>query len=214
MDNQDYIGGFLDGIVTIAQRISREDIDKLIEVIFAAWRRGSTIFTFGNGGSASTSTHMAADLFKCTIADDKPRLRVMSLVDNIPLMSALTNDNGWESVYIEQLKTLFRPGDVVLAISVHGGSGRDKAGLWSQNLLKALQYAKENGGYALGLSGFDGGAMKEVADACVVVPYNTTPHVEGFHVVLHHLVTFCLAEKIREYAGEEKGRAQAAGGVS
>lgn len=212
--NQNYIDNFLSGVRQVVDTIDRGAIDHVIEALFETWKRGNTVFLCGNGGSAGTATHFAADLFKCTIADDKPRLRVMSLVDNIPLMSALTNDNGWESVYIEQLKTLFRPGDLVLAISVHGGSGRDKAGLWSQNLLKALQYAKENGGYALGLSGFDGGAMKEVADACVVVPYNTTPHVEGFHVVLHHLVTFCLAEKIREYAGEEKGRAQAAGGVS
>jgi D-sedoheptulose 7-phosphate isomerase len=214
MHNGEYVERFLTGVTQVAETIDRESIDRAIEMLFAAWRRGSTVFICGNGGSASTSTHMAADLFKCTIVDKQPRVRVISLVDNIPLMSALTNDDGWHNVYIEQLKTLFRPGDVVLAISVHGGSGRDKAGLWSQNLLKAIEYAKQNGGHTLGFSGFDGGALKELADVCVVVPYNTTPHVEAFHVVLHHLVTFCLAEKIREYAGEEKGRAQAAGGVS
>jgi D-sedoheptulose 7-phosphate isomerase len=172
-------------------------VDRTIEALFAAWQRGNTVFTCGNGGSAGTATHLAADLFKCTIAPGRPRLRAMSLVDNVPLMSALTNDDGWDKVYEEQLKTLFRPGDVVLAISVHGGSGRDKAGLWSQNLLRALQYAKDNGGQAIGFSGFDGGAMKELCDVCVVVPYQTTPHVEAYHVVIHHLVTFCLAEKIR-----------------
>jgi D-sedoheptulose 7-phosphate isomerase len=122
-------------------------------------------------------------------------------VDNVPLVSALTNDDGWDKVYEEQLKTLFHPGDVVLAISVHGGNGKDKAGLWSQNLLRAVRYAQENGGTAIGFSGFDGGAMLDLCDVCVVVPYNTTPHVEAFHVVLHHLVTFCLAEKIRAPEG-------------
>jgi len=112
-------------------------------------------------------------------------------------VSALTNDDGWDNVYVEQMKNFFETGDVALALSVHGGSGKDKAGLWSQNLLKALQYAQSRGGKALGFSGFDGGAMKEMADVCVVVPYNTTPHVESFHVVLHHLVTFRLAERIR-----------------
>ncbi len=212
MHNQRYIGGFLDGVRQVAETIDRAAIDRAVEMLFAAWQRGNTIFTCGNGGSAGTATHFAADLFKCTIVADQPRMRVISLVDNIALVSALTNDDGWENVYTEQLKTLFSPGDVVVGISVHGGSGRDKAGLWSQNLLRALQYARDRGGYALGFSGFDGGAMRELADVCVVVPFNTTPHVESFHVVLHHLITFCLAEKIRA-AAEEK-TAHAVGSVS
>jgi D-sedoheptulose 7-phosphate isomerase len=196
MQNGAYIEKFLEGIAEIAARLDRNTLDQAIEVLFAAWQRGSTIFTCGNGGSASTAQHLAADLFKCTIAAGQPRLRAVSLVDNVPLVSALTNDNGWQAVYDEQLETLFRRGDVVLALSVHGGNGSDKAGPWSQNLLRALTFAREHGGHAIGFSGFDGGAMREMADLCVVVPYNTTPHVEAFHVVLHHLITFCLAEKI------------------
>ncbi len=187
----------------MAETVDRDAIDQAIEMLFGAWQCGNTVFTCGNGGSAGTATHFAADLFKCTIVAEQPRLRVISLVDNIPLVSALTNDEGWDKIYVEQLKTLFSPGDIVVGISVHGGSGRDKAGLWSQNLLRAMQYARDHGGRALGLSGFDGGAMRDLADVCVVVPFNTTPHVESFHVVLHHLVTFCLAERIRA-AAEEK----------
>lgn len=203
MHNQGYIGGFLDGVKQVAETIDRAAIDRAIEMLFRAWQCGNTVFTCGNGGSAGTATHFAADLFKCTIVPGQPRMRVISLVDNIPLVSALVNDEGWENVYTEQLKTLFCPGDVVVGISVHGGSGRDHAGLWSQNLLRAMQYAREHGGYALGFSGFDGGAMRELADVCVVVPFHTTPHVESFHVVLHHLVTFCLAENIRAAAQEK-----------
>jgi len=198
--NGEYIERFLEGINDISARIDREAIGRVVDSLFAAWARGNTVFTCGNGGSASTATHLAADLFKCTMVDGQARLRAVSLVDNVPLVSALVNDDGWENVYVKQLETLFTPGDVLLAISVHGGSGRDRAGLWSQNLLKAIQYAKDRGGIAIGLSGFDGGAMKGLADICVVVPYNTTPHVEAFHVVLHHLITFCLAEKIRAHA--------------
>jgi len=207
MHNQDYISSFLEGIKQVAETIDRRAIDRAVEMLFAAWQRGGTIFTCGNGGSAGTASHLAADLFKCTIVPNQPRLRAVSLVDNIPLVSALVNDEGWDNVYVEQLKTLFRPGDVVVGISVHGGSGRDRAGLWSQNLLRAMQYARERGGHTLGFSGFDGGAMKELADVCVVVPYNTTPHVESFHVVLHHLVTFCLAERIRAAAETRVTRA-------
>ena len=194
----------------IAARLDRNALDRAIDALFSTWVRGGTIFTCGNGGSAGTAQHLACDLFKCTIAPGQPRLRATSLVDNVPLVSALTNDDGWDKIYEEQLKTLFRPGDTVLAISVHGGSGKDKAGLWSQNLLRALQYAKDNGGTAIGFSGFDGGAMREICDVCVVVPYNTTPHVESFHVVLHHLITFCLAEIIRAH----KPVAHAASSVS
>lgn len=212
MSNQDYINRYLQGVKQVAETIDRVAVDRAIDLLWGTWQRGNTVFTCGNGGSAGTASHFAADLFKCTIVDHQPRLRAISLVDNIPLVSALVNDEGWEQVYVRQLETLFRPGDVVVAISVHGGSGRDRAGLWSQNLLQAVRYARSHGGYALGLSGFDGGAMKELADVCVVVPYHTTPHVESFHVVLHHLVTFCLAERIRASAGEE--HVQAASGVS
>jgi D-sedoheptulose 7-phosphate isomerase len=212
MQNQEYIDGFLDGLKQVTETIDRAAIDRAVELLFATWQRGNTVFTCGNGGSASTASHLAADLFKCTIVPDRPRFRAVSLVDNVPLVSALVNDEGWENIYVEQLKTWFRRGDVVVGISVHGGSGRDHAGLWSQNLLRAMQYAREHRGYALGFSGFDGGAMKDLADVCVVVPYNTTPHVEAFHVVLHHLVTFGLAERIR--ASAEQKTLHAASGIS
>lgn len=193
-----YIDVFLEDIKTICERISKNDIEKAMDLLFDGWARGACIFIFGNGGSASTATHFAADLAKCTVVPGQLRLKTCCLVDNIPLMSALTNDDGWENVYVEQLKSLFKPGDIGIAISVHGGAGKDKAGLWSQNLMKGLQYIKDNGGKTIGFSGFDGGPMKELADVCVVVPANSTPLVEGFHVVLHHLITFGLAERIHD----------------
>ncbi len=111
-------------------------------------------------------------------------------------MSALINDEGFDNLFCEQLKNLFREGDVLICISVHGGAGKDKASLWSQNLIKAMKYAKELGGKTLGFSGFDGGPMKEIADVCIVVPANSTPHVESFHLALEHLICSCLREKI------------------
>ncbi|MFH1884617.1 MAG: SIS domain-containing protein [Planctomycetota bacterium] len=200
MDNAKFIDDFMLGVGVIANNISREEISKTIDMLFQAWQHGNKVFLVGNGGSASTATHLACDLNKVTSIAGQKRMKAISLVDNIPLVSALTNDDGWENVYVEQLRNLFEPGDVVLGISVHGGKGQDKAGAWSQNLMKALQYAIDNGGKALGLSGFDGGQMRELADVCIVVPYNTTPHVESFHAILHHLIAFCLAEKIRRHA--------------
>ena len=196
MKNAKYINEFFAESKNVIDKMPREDVDRVVEMLFDAWKNGNTVFLIGNGGSASTATHMAADLTKSISVEGKKRFRAMALVDNIPMVSALTNDNGWDNIYTEQLMAYFRPGDLVVAFSVHGGAGKDKAGAWSQNLLKALQYAKDNGGKAIGFAGFDGGAMKEMADACVVVPANSTPQVEAFHVVLHHLIAFCLKEKI------------------
>lgn len=181
----------------VIRTISRQDIDRLIEILFDAWQRGKAVFTMGNGGSASTATHFACDLAKVTALEGKKRFRAICLNDNIPLMSAWINDNGFESLFAEQLNNLMGEGDVLIGISVHGGSGQDKGGPWSQNLLRAMVTAKEKyHATTIGLSGFDGGAMKEMADLCVVVPFNSTPQVESFHVVLHHLVAFALREKI------------------
>ena len=199
--NQEYIEKFLLGVEEIARSVSRSAIDQAIEVLFRAWEEERMVFIIGNGGSAGTASHFAADLNKMTAFPDRKRMRVMSLVDNICLFSALVNDDGWENVYVEQLKSFCRPGDVLIAISVHGGAGKDKAGAWSANLLKAIQYVKDVGGKTVGMAGFDGGAMKELADVCLVVPYQTTPHVEGFHGVLHHLIAFCLARKIADHEG-------------
>ena len=113
-------------------------------------------------------------------------------------MSALINDEGFDNLFYEQLKGRFQKGDVLIGISVHGGAGRDKADLWSQNLLKAMKYAKDMEGKTIGLSGFDGGPMKETADACIVVPAHSTPQVESFHLALEHLICGCLRQKIEE----------------
>ncbi len=196
MENKKFIEDYLSEVQNIAGKISPEEIDKVIEILFEAWKNRSRVYTCGNGGSASTATHFACDLIKTVAPEGKRGFKAECLNDNIPLMLALINDEGWENLYVEQLKTKFQPGDVLLCISVHGGAGADKAGLWSQNLLKAMLYVKENGGKTIGLSGFDGGPMKEIADACIVVPVHSTPLVESFHLVLEHLIVFRLREKL------------------
>jgi len=199
LENQEFVESYFEEMKKIIDAISREDIDFVIELLFKAWRQRRTVFLMGNGGSASTATHFACDLAKCTIVRDKPRFRVICLNDNIPLTSALINDEGFDNLFSEQLKNLMQEGDFLIAISVHGGKGEDKAGLWSQNLLKAMHLAKEEyQATTIGFSGFDGGALKEMADASIVVPFDSTPQVESFHLVLEHLICNCLKEKIQE----------------
>ena len=199
MKNKEQIEQYFKEIKEITDNISRKDIDDAIELLFDAWKHDNQVFFCGNGGSAGTATHFMCDLFKVTIVKGKKRFKALCLNDNIPLMTALINDEGFDNLFIEQLKNLYRKGDVLICLSVHGGSGKDKAGLWSQNLLKAMDYVKNHGGKTVGFSGFDGGAMNDVADVCIVVPFDATPHVEAFHVVLQHLIAFRLKEKIAEY---------------
>jgi D-sedoheptulose 7-phosphate isomerase len=191
---------YLEEVSGIAAKLDRASIDRAIELLYSAWKNDNQVFVIGNGGSASTATHFACDLNKWVSDEAERKYRAFALVDNIPLVSALTNDNGWSDVYIEQLRNFLRKGDVLVAISVHGGSGSDKAGPWSQNLLKAVKYVKDNGGKVVGLSGFDGGVLKTAADACIVVPASSTPHVEGMHLVLTHLISEQLRERISKQA--------------
>ena len=200
--DREYIEGFLADVEKISREVSRDDIERVIQTLFVAWKENRQVFVMGNGGSASTATHLVSDVVK-TI-NDKPGargIRAMALVDNIPLASAITNDRGWENLYVSQLETFYQRGDVGIGISVHGGSGKDIGGQWSQNLLKGLQFIKDRGGRTIGLSGFDGGPMAKLVDAPVVVRADSTPLVEGFHVVLHHLIVFRLKELIANEAG-------------
>ncbi|MFC1950554.1 SIS domain-containing protein [Chloroflexota bacterium] len=196
MKNRDFIENYLSEVKKVADTIFIADIDRAIELLFQAWQNDNHVFICGNGGSASTATHFACDLAKITTIPGKKRFRAECLNDNIPLMLALINDDGFDNLFYEQLRSKFRKGDILICLSVHGGSGRDKAGLWSQNLLKAMNYVQENGGKTIGLSGFDGGTMKEIADVCIVVPINSTPQVESFHLVLEHLICSRLRQKI------------------
>lgn len=203
---REYIDTYFSEMNGIIQEIFREDIEKVIDLLYDAWKREAQVFIMGNGGSASTATHFACDLAKGTIVGDNKRFKVISLGDNIPLVSAWTNDSGFGVIFVEQLKPWLRKGDVLIGISVHGGSGEGDAGPWSQNLVKAMRLAKERGAKIIGLSGFKGGAMKGMSDVCIVVSIDTeplgTPLVESFHVTLHHLICSALRLKIEREAKE------------
>lgn len=196
MKDSSYINEYFDDVGAILSKIDKKEIEKAIGLLYQAWKEKRHIFVIGNGGSASTATHFACDLNKYTSVPNKQRIKAISLEDNAALVTALVNDEGWENVYSYQLENLAEPGDVLVAVSVHGGSGKDKAAMWSQNLLKATKYIQDRKGKVLGLVGFDGGALKKIADVCVVVPIDSTPQVEGFHLVLTHLFCSALRDKI------------------
>ena len=206
VNSRNVIDVYLDAVQDIGRALPREDIERAVDILYEAWQQGKAVFTMGNGGSASTATHLACDLAKCTMVPGRPRLKAMALVDNVPLVSAWTNDSGFGSIFAEQLEPWLQEGDVVIGLSVHGGSGAGDAGLWSQNLLRAVRLAKDKGAKVIGFSGFDGGALREMADVCLMIPIDdeplVTPLVESYHVLLHHLICMVLRLRIAESSDE------------
>jgi len=202
MTTKKFISSYFAETEKICKKINHQNIEKIIDILFESWKKGSKIFTMGNGGSLPTASHFAGDLAKYTIAPGKPRFRTICLNDNAEIVSALTNDEGFDSIFSEQLVPWLEKGDVIVAFSVHGGTGFGNAGAWSQNLGKAVKLAKERGAKVIGFSGGEGGMLKEEADACVVIPTvnknHITPQVEGWHSILAHLIVHRLKEMIKE----------------
>ena len=196
------IDDYLRTMEEVGRSLPRGEIARAVDALFDCWQREGTVFTAGNGGSASTATHLACDLAKATAVPGRRRLKTMCLVDNVPLGSAWTNDNGFASLFAEQLEPWLTDRDVLVALSVHGGSGEGAAGPWSQNLAQAVALAGRRGASVIGLSGFGGGDLARNAGVCIVVPMDSepfgTPIVESWHVALHHLLCTALRRRIEQ----------------
>jgi D-sedoheptulose 7-phosphate isomerase len=154
-------------------------VDQVVETLISANQAGQTVFICGNGGSASTATHFGCDLAKRPIVAGQPRYRVIPLTDNNALMTALSNDIGYEVVFSEQLIPLVRKGDVLIGIS---GSGNSK------NVLKAVEVAKAAGATTIGFSGYDGGKLAPAVDISVHIPSFNMAMVEDVHLMLEHAI--------------------------
>jgi D-sedoheptulose 7-phosphate isomerase len=178
----EYIQRYLDEIGRILQDLPQAEIARTIDILTQARTEGRRIFVMGNGGSAAMASHFVCDLGKGTVQEGKPRFKIMSLNDNIPLLTAYANDFGYETVFAEPLTSLAEPGDVAIAISSSGNS---------TNVLRAMDVARERGLTTIGITGFEGGRLEEKVDVCVTVPAdpqhpNGIQHAEdGQWVVLH-----------------------------
>ncbi len=151
--------------------------------------KGKQVFVCGNGGSAATASHMVCDLGKGCIVDGKKRFKVIGLNDNIPMLTAWSNDTDYTQAYMEQLVNFLEEGDVVIGIS---GSGN------SPNVLNALKYANDAGAVTVGMTGFQGGKMKDIAKVCLVVPSDNMERIEDLHLVLEHLMKLYIREVIEK----------------
>jgi len=176
----------------VSRALARLDgavIERIVSTLFDAYLFGRGVFIFGNGGSAALASHLACDLAKnVTFGNGTRRLRALSLTDNFSLMSAWSNDVSYECVFVEQLRNFLTVPDVVFAIS---GSGN------SPNVLRALEYAREIGASAIGITGRDGGKMAGLCDLCLIVPSPNMQVIEDLHTVTIHSLATSLYNRIR-----------------
>ncbi len=181
------IQNYISHLQGVLERLSLEDVQRSIDVIMDAYHAEKQIFVIGNGGSASTASHLACDLGKGTSVPGKPRFRVISLTDNVATMSAWSNDVSYEDVFVEQLKNLVNPGDVVIGISASGNS---------ENVIRAMQHANEIGCKTIGWSGFGGGTLATICDVNVIVDSNHYGPVEDVHLILNHVLHVWVREEL------------------
>ena len=170
-----------------------DQCDRLVETLYRAFEEGRTIFLVGNGGSAANASHFGQDLAKGTLSSMAAtrRFRVIPLTDNIGYITALANDEGYDSVFEQQLRNLAAPGDVLVAIS---GSGN------SPNVLRAVEYARSVGMKTVGVTGFDGGKLRAMADVGVHIPIDDMGMTEALHVVVFHAAMCFLRERLAKSA--------------
>jgi D-sedoheptulose 7-phosphate isomerase len=176
--------GVNDYLARVAEAIAGLDagqIEKLSALIEDRWRSGRFVFVAGNGGSGANASHLCEDLAKCTLRDFKSqkRLKVLSLTDNTPWITAVANDLSYQDVFAEQLRNLGSEGDLLIAIS---GSGN------SPNVLRAVEWANENGVETVGVTGFGGGRLRSLARHNVHVGFDDMGVVESVHLTFFHWV--------------------------
>ena len=175
----EYLGNSINCINSLKDQTQTiENIFKLIKENREKKRR---IFLIGNGGSASTASHFVCDLNKTAINQNYNRSQAFALNDNSPHVLAIANDIDFNSIFEEQLKNFLEKEDVVIAIS---GSGN------SQNIIKAVNYANTIGAVTIGLTGFDGGKLKDLCHECLVVSSDKMYHTEDVHLMINHIITF------------------------
>jgi len=178
---------YLQGLRKVLDEVDLGAVERVIDILWDAYRRDAHIFIIGNGGSAATASHMMCDMAKGCGVEGRPRIRAMSLTDNVPVITAIGNDLSYEKIFTLQLEFFLKPGDVLIAITASGNS---------PNILDAVRYAREHGATTVGFIGFGGGKLKALVDVDLTVSSRNYGHVEDLHCVLEHLISQRLREKV------------------
>lgn len=194
--------GYFNNALRVIAELPYAEIEAVALQLELAYLEGRTVFLFGNGGSAALASHFACDLGKGTaVEDNDKRFRVLSLTDNMPLLTAWANDSSYEMVFAEQLRNFVQSGDIAFAIS---GSGS------SPNVLRGLEAARRSGAINIGLTGFQGGKMRELCDLCIVIPSDNMQTIEDFHLGVAHALFTVLRGRIAGAGRNQEQNPQAA----
>ena len=182
-----FLSNYLEYLTELISQLDRKAIGNFADLLLKSRDSGSTTFFLGNGGSASTATHFVNDISLGSRQFEKP-FRAISLCDNQSVITAIANDDGYENIFLQQLQTLAKPEDTIVCISASGNS---------KNLIKAIEYARDNNIYVVGLTAFDGGYLKENCDLNIHVPTKIGEYgpAEDLHMVVCGLIGSYFREK-------------------
>jgi len=185
---------YLEKVKTTIDNLDRNEVGTFIQLLLKARDDDNTIFVMGNGGSGSTASHFMCDIAKSASLGKAKRFKVICLNDNNAIMMAYSNDMSYEDIFIEQLKNLFKKGDLVIGFS---GSGNSK------NVLKAIDYANKNGGVSVGVTGHSGGMLKKLAKYSVNANVNDMQVSEDIHMMLLHLTMQYFMRQVEGMSDKE-----------
>lgn len=180
-----YSAEYFSRLSAAAAAIDTQAFERAASLISTAIQSDRTIYACGNGGSAAISNHLLCDFAKRIQTDTELRPRIVSLSSHIELITAIGNDIAFEEIFRYQLRTAARPGDVLLTISSSGNS---------ENIVRALKWARESDVHTIALTGFDGGRSRDLADANIHVPADNYGIVEDLHQSTMHI----LAQFVRQ----------------
>ena len=184
---QEHITAYFKKVRSCLDEIAPADIRGIVDIIINAYQHNRCVFIMGNGGSAATASHFARDLSIGTAVPGKRRLRAVSLTDNVVAITALANDLDYQAIFSEQLMGHLEKGDVVIGISASGNS---------PNVLKGIEYARDQGAVTVGLVGFGGGKLKGMVQKALVLSSKEYGPVEDIHLMLDHIISSLVKERI------------------
>jgi D-glycero-alpha-D-manno-heptose-7-phosphate kinase len=176
---------YVDVVHGLLDKLPSDAINQVVQVLQAARFEHRKVFIFGNGGSAATATHFVCDLAKNTRRNGAPHFRAVGLTDNMAEFSAYANDEGYENVFLLPIMNLLESGDVAIGISASGNS---------ENVIRAIKYAKERGSTTIGFTGFNGGALAPLVDINLHVDCSSYEQVEDLHLIFEHMIVKALKD--------------------
>lgn len=204
LNPKDFIEGYILELTRCLESLDRTKIKLIIDVLVDAYKKDRKVFILGNGGSAATASHMACDLGKGTLQrvydNTEKRFRVISLTDNMALITAFANDLSFDDIFVQQLRNLVETDDVVIALS---GSGN------SPNVIKAIEYARSCGAATIGILGFrTGGKLGKITDYSIIADSNHYGPIEDIQLILNHMIAAWIA-KVKNIHDGKKDRKNA-----